>query len=227
MKKAIIIGANSDIGMACASQFYDKGITTQLAAHKPELINDDRFQVIPFDVESDTWDKLPNDVDIVLYVAGKFSANKASLESTLKDSELNVNFLAPVNILSAYAKYFSERGHGTIAGITSIAAVRGKSSTVVYGASKAGFDSFLSGLRGFYHPTINVLNFRLGYVDTKMTSSLALPNLLTANKESVAKTIVKHTLKGSRNIIYAKAIWRPIAFIIKNIPEGIFKRLKL
>jgi short-subunit dehydrogenase len=227
MKKVIIIGANSDIGMACANQLYEKGLEVILAAHKPDLINDDRFQVIPFNIQNDPIEKLPMNVDIVLYVAGKFSDNKESLETSIKDAELDVNFAGPVKILSVYAKYFNERGHGTISGVTSIAAVRGKSSTVVYGASKAGFDSFLSGLRGFYHPTLNVLNFRLGYVDTKMTASLNLPGILTASKESVANTIVKHSLKGNRNIIYAKAIWRPIAFIIKNIPEGIFKRLKL
>lgn len=227
MKKVIIIGANSEIGLACAEEFYKRNIEVVLAAHKTSEIQDKRFKTIQFNVIEDSFDKLDHDVDAVLYSAGTFTNNEEALKKSVPYEDFKVNFKAPTGILSKYAIVFKERGYGTIAGITSVAAVRGKASTVYYGASKAGFDSFLAGLRSFYFPSVKVLTFRLGYVNTKMTKELNLPGFLTASKEKVAKSIVNHILKGRRNIVYAKSIWRPIAFIIKNIPEGIFKRLKL
>lgn len=226
-KNILIIGANSDIGFACAEHFQKKNCSVVLAAHKPKALDPSDFKVIPFDVVSDSVDLLGNEYDIVLYAAGKMFENQETIDTDKKDLVLAVNFNAPVRILSHYANLFEKRGNGTIAGITSLAAVRGKASTVIYGAAKAGFDSFLSGLRSHIHPTVHVLNIRLGYVNTKMTAGLDLPNLLTAQKDVVASKIVKHTLAGKRNIVYIKAIWRPIAYILKNIPEFIFKRLKL
>jgi short-subunit dehydrogenase len=227
MKNVLIIGANSDIGFACAGHFQKQNCSVTLAAHKPEQLPSSSFEVIQFDVTQDSPEALGTDFDIVLYAAGKMFENQETIDSDKKNAVQEVNFNAPVRILSHCAGIFEKRGNGTIAGITSVAAVRGKASTVIYGAAKSGFDSFLSGLRSHIHPTVQVINFRLGYVDTKMTDGLDLPKLLTASKESAATKIVKHCLSGKRNIVYIKAIWRPIAYTLKNIPEFIFKRLKL
>lgn len=227
MKKVLIIGANSDIGQACAEEFLKKSHQVTLAAHHPEKIKIENCKTLLFDVQTSALDSLGNDYDIVLYIAGKMYDNDATLFGEEKESVMEVNYNAPVRILSYFAEVFKKKGGGTIAGVTSVAAVRGKSSTVVYGSAKAGFDNFLGGLRSFVYPTVRVVSFRLGYVDTKMTAEMDLPGLLTSSKANAAKTIVKNCLKGNRNIVYVKSVWRPISFIIKNIPEFIFKRLKI
>jgi short-subunit dehydrogenase len=59
-----------------------------------------------------------------------------------------------------------------------------------------------------------------------MTSHLELPPMLTAQPQQVARAIVK-AVNSSKNTIYVLSIWRMIMLVIKNIPEPIFKRLKL
>lgn len=98
---------------------------------------------------------------------------------------------------------------------------------MVYGAAKAGWDNYLSGLRNFLQPHgIRVLTVRPGYITTKMTHGMPLPKSLTATPEKVAGVIVRHSLKGNRSIVYVKPVWRFIAFVVKHFPEFLAKRLK-
>ncbi len=230
-KRVLIIGANSDIGQCCADLYAAKGCKLILAAHKPEELSYADAEMIEMDLNDvEEAVKRLEDVscDIVLYCAGRLTENESALFTEAGESVRNVNYNAPVAILGRMAGRFKERGSGVIAGISSVAADRGKASNVVYGSAKAGFDHFLSGLRQYVHPYgVRVLTIRPGYVDTKMTRGMELPKSLTASPEAVAASIVKNTLGGSRNIVYVKAIWRPLMWILKHIPERFFKRKAL
>ena len=112
-------------------------------------------------------------------------------------------------------------------GISSVAGERGRAKNYVYGSSKAGFTAFLSGMRNrLAKKGVHVVTVLPGFVETKMTSSLNLPMLLTVTPERVAKRIF-HAFKNKKNIIYVKSIWMIIMIIIKLIPEKIFKKLTL
>ena len=65
-----------------------------------------------------------------------------------------------------------------------------------------------------------------GFVNTNMTSGLKLPPLLTAQPDEVASAIF-NAAKSKKNIIYVKWMWRWIMLIIRNIPEFMFKKMKL
>lgn len=65
-----------------------------------------------------------------------------------------------------------------------------------------------------------------GFVDTKMTSGLDLPLLLTASADQVAKDILRG-IRKQKNVLYTKSLWRWIMLIIRHIPEGIFKKLSI
>jgi decaprenylphospho-beta-D-erythro-pentofuranosid-2-ulose 2-reductase len=77
----------------------------------------------------------------------------------------------------------------------------------------------------FQH-SIHVLTVKPGFVATKMTSHLELPAKLTSSPEQVAQAIMKATEK-KKDSIYVSKVWFWIMLIIKTIPEGIFKKLKL
>ena len=50
--------------------------------------------------------------------------------------------------------------------------------------------AFLSGMRNRLYPYgVNVITIKPGFVRTKMTAKLNLPNILTVNPEEVANTI--------------------------------------
>ena len=61
---------------------------------------------------------------------------------------------------------------------------------------------------------------------TKMTVGLPLNPALTASPKEAAEGIYK-AYKNKKNVVYVLPIWRLIMLIIKNIPEFVFKKLKL
>ena len=59
-----------------------------------------------------------------------------------------------------------------------------------------------------------------------MTEGLPLNPKLTGNPDQAASCIYKG-YKKKKNVIYVLPIWGIIMMIIRNIPEFIFKKLKL
>ena len=227
-QQIVIIGANSEVGIQCAHRYRDLGYEVVLVGHKPDELPGEGFQVIQLDLLQLDLSVLAGlNPEIVLFTAGRLGDNDRSVSGEELDEVITVNFTAQAKIASFFATQFKKRGHGTLVGVSSVAAVRGKASTVVYGAAKAGFDTYLSGMRNYLHPHgVRVLTMRPGFINSKMTAHMPLPAKLTASPEQVAERIVRHSLNGKRSIVYVKAIWRPIMFIIRHIPEPLFKKMK-
>ena len=59
-----------------------------------------------------------------------------------------------------------------------------------------------------------------------MTDGMNLPEKLTAQPGFIADVIFKSVLK-QKNVIYSQPIWWLIMMFIRNIPERIFKRMKI
>jgi hypothetical protein len=59
-----------------------------------------------------------------------------------------------------------------------------------------------------------------------MTEGLPLNPALTATPKQAA-TVIYKAYKSGRNTIFVMPIWTIIMMIIRNIPEFIFKKLKL
>jgi short-subunit dehydrogenase len=230
-RRFLILGANSDIAQACIPYLENKNVVIFLGAHKPNEIPDTQHEVIALDISKPNTviERISNlDFDGVIYAAGVLPDNERALFDGDAERAITVNYSGAVHILGHIAQRFAAKGTGTIVGISSAGAVRGKSSTVVYSSAKAGFDAYLSGLRQYLYPKgVRVLTIRPGYVATKMTKDLVLPKSLTTTPEVVAATVVRHALHGNRNIIYTPAIWRPVAWVLRNIPETVFKRKQL
>jgi short-subunit dehydrogenase len=120
------------------------------------------------------------------------------------------------------------RGRGTIVGVSSVAGDRGRGSNYVYGAAKAGFTAFLSGLRNrFASAGVHVLTVKPGFVRTAMTDGMKLPKPITAEPQQVGDAVYRAAEIRRRNVIYVLPVWRLIMLIIVHIPELVFKKLKL
>jgi short-subunit dehydrogenase len=96
----------------------------------------------------------------------------------------------------------------------------------IYGAAKAGFHTYLSGLRNrLGRSGVHVVTVKPGTVDTAMTWGMdGLPFL--APPEKIAEDILRAVDK-KKNTLYTPIIWWPVMTVIKSIPEGIFKKLKI
>ncbi len=140
---------------------------------------------------------------------------------------LRSNFEGPASILAHLANRFEHRGSGVLVGISSVAGERGRATNYIYGSAKAGFTAFLSGLRNrLAGAGVHVVTVLPGFVATRMTEGMDLPAKLTAQPQEVASAIVRATRKR-RNIIYVRPIWQLVMAVIRNIPESVFKKLKL
>ena len=164
-------------------------------------------------------------IDLVLIAYGVLPDQQTvqdDVESVL--DSLNVNFSSTVSLLTRLATIFEKQKSGTIAVITSVAADRGRKTLYVYGAAKAGLSSFTDGLRGRLHSHgVQVLNIKPGVIDTPMTAHLK-KGLMASTPEKVAADVHKAVRKG-RDILYTPPRWWAIMFIIRHIPERIFKKL--
>lgn len=135
------------------------------------------------------------------------------------------NFTGPAQFLTLLLPALEARGKGVIIGTSSVAGDRGRLGNYVYGGSKAGFATYLSGLRNrARRKGVHVMTVKPGPVDTVMTWGRKMPFM--AAPEAVAKTILEGADKR-RNIVYCAPIWQAISLIIRMIPEAIFKRLSI
>lgn len=136
------------------------------------------------------------------------------------------NFAAAARLLLRLAPVMEANGAGTVVGIGSVAGDRGRLGNFVYGAAKAGFHTFLAGLRNrLGRSGVHVLTVKPGFVDTAMTWGID-GMFLVAAPQAVAADIRKAVAKR-RNVIYTPWFWLIIMTIIRSVPERIFKRLQI
>lgn len=136
------------------------------------------------------------------------------------------SFTGPAELLQMLAPLIEARGTGTVVGVGSVAGDRGRIGNYVYGAAKAGFATYLSGLRNrLTRAGGHVVTVKPGFVDTAMTFGLE-GMFLVASPDKVAEDILK-AVRKKRNVIYTPFFWRYIMLIIRHVPEFIFKKLSI
>ncbi len=239
MKKLVVLGANSDIAKATAFRFAKEGYTLVLASRNTSELsafveqNQLQAEVVFFDANnSESREQIAQNhgqtTDVLLVAFGKLGNNQQAFQEVdERQSILTTNFTSAVESVQLFAEYFKEKQAGKIIAISSVAGERGKQSTLFYSAAKAGFSTYLSGLRNsLYLHNIYVLEVIPGYVSSKMIGHLTTPALLTSTPEQVAHKIYwAHRKK--HHFIRINFWWNAIMLVIRLIPESIFKKLKL
>ncbi len=167
-------------------------------------------------------------IDTVLIAHGSLD-DQAECEQNFNAAlqALNTNLLSVMSLLTPLANFFEKQRYGCIAVISSVAGDRGRQSNYIYGTAKGGLSIFLQGLRNrLQRANVSVLTIKPGFVDTPMTAHIQPKGALWAKPEAIAAGIVK-AVEKRRNTVYLPSIWWFIMTIINNIPESVFKRLKL
>ena len=245
MKKVLIIGATSAIAEAAARQWAARGDALFLVGRNAQKLADivadlkvrgaakvDSFVMDATDVgqhEAMLEAALAalGALDVALIAHGTLPDQKAceaSVELSLR--EIDNNGLSVIALCTLLANRFEAQGCGSIAVISSVAGDRGRQSNYVYGAAKGMVTRFLQGLRNrLAKKNVQVLTIKPGFVDTPMTAAFK-KGALWAQPEDVARGIVAAIDKG-RDEIYLPGFWRLIMWIIRHIPEAIFKKLSL
>lgn len=243
-KTALIIGANSDMARAIALQLAEEGYDLQLAARNAEQRLERaatdialRFQrnVTLYDLDvsvTDSHQAFVNGLntlpDVVVSAAGLMTDQYAAqADYSQAAAMINANFSGLVSLFEKLATSMEARGSGCLVGISSVAGDRGRQKNYIYGAAKAGFTAYLSGLRNrLFSKGVHVITVKPGFVNTAMTEGMDLPEKLTAEPAEVASAISK-AIQKRRNVIYSKPVWLLVMLVIRHIPEFIFKKLDL
>jgi len=244
MKKVVVLGATSGIALEVQRQLAGQGCELLLVARSPQRLSElqsdlairGAAQVFTyaadlacvqqhaavFDFARHTFP----DFDTVLLAYGSLHDQKESENSVdVLLEELHVNFVSATAILTLFAADLERRRTGCLAAITSVAGDRGRRSNYVYGSAKGALSLFLQGLRSRLHPAgVKVITIKPGPVWTPMTDHLAgAPRF--ADPEQVAHDIVRALERRSPDVLYTPQIWRYVMTGVRQIPEGIFKRL--
>lgn len=239
----LILGARSDIGKAVAHKFAALGHPVQLAARNASTLEADKtdmelrhgvsvslhdFDALATDSHETFVAELPELPWIAVCAVGLMGQQADNERDVAAAARvMRSNYEGPASILAILANRFEERGSGTIVGISSVAGDRGRATNYVYGSAKAGFTAFLSGLRNrLAKRGVHVVTVLPGFVATQMTEGMDLPAKLTAEPNEVADAIAR-AVKRKKDVIYVRPIWCLIMWIIRNIPERVFKGMKI
>jgi decaprenylphospho-beta-D-erythro-pentofuranosid-2-ulose 2-reductase len=243
-ERAIVVGASSGIGEAVARRLAHAGCRVALVARRAlELrqVADEiersggRASVHPHDVRAPEY--VPGlftevcgalgGLDLIVYAAGIMPRIGREEYSFTTDAEIvRVNLLGAVAWLNQAVARFTAAGAGTIVGISSVAGDRGRRGNPVYHATKAGLDAYLESLRNrATRQGVSVVTVKPGPVDTPMSRGLPRLPLLISADEAAAR-ILRVARRGS-GVAYIPAAWRPIMFVLRNLPGWLFQRLDI
>lgn len=244
-KSVLVVGGSSDIGHATALRYAQAGWRVLLAARDTGTarrnaddigartnveISVHALDVLQTEKLAEFVDGLPSLPDTVVCVVGELGDQaRAQSDPASATKTMRTNFEAPSLLLGLFAERFAARNAGTIIGVSSVAGDRGRASNYVYGAAKAGFSQYLSGLRNrmTLAGKVRVVTVKPGFVHTRMTDHLKLPAALTVQPDRVAREIFQADVGGRRDVIYVGRRFWLVMTIICALPERIFKRLRL
>ena len=240
----IILGGTSTIARIFARQAADRGNGIILAGRDmtdlkataadcaargapiAETIAFDARLPKSFDAIVERARNLSGTLSVAVFVGSMPPQDQIDADPTLIEGVVTDSFTGPAHLLQKLAPLMEEREQGTIVGVGSVAGDRGRLGNYVYGAAKAGFHTYLSGLRNrLGRSGVHVVTVKPGTVDTAMTWGMdKLPFLATPEK--VVQDIFR-AVDRRKDVIYTPLIWWPVMTIIRLIPERIFKKMQI
>jgi len=169
---------------------------------------------------------LDGELNCAVFVGSMPAQEAIDADPALVDGTIADSFTGPARFLQMLAPEMIKQGGGAIVGVGSVAGDRERVGNYVYGAAKAGFATYLSGLRNALgREGVHVLTVKPGPVETAMTAGLGKQPFMTT-PEAVVDDIHK-ALRKKRNVLFTKLIWWPVMTVIKLIPEPIFKKMSI
>ena len=240
----IVLGSNSEVAQAFVEKTLNEGEkfskiflftsnkeTTEKFAKHLEVKYVQQSEIIELDllkpIDFTSLDGI--DSDLLFCATGYLGdgTEEGLYDNRNTEKIIDINYAKLVPVLNFFAGKMERQRSGTMIVLSSVAGDRGRQSNFIYGSAKAALTSYLSGLRNYlFSKKVHVLTIKPGFMATKMAEGLPLNPKLTASPIQAADGIYK-AYKQKKNVAYVLPVWRIIMLIIKNIPEFVFKKLKL
>src|SRR5579872_2884165 len=238
MKTVLILGGNSDVAKEAMEIYVRQGyqviaasrslgeidafIATRGLPHDSIITR--YFDATAFGDHGAFYAALPAKPNIVLYAAGfQVTNDQALIDWPGTYRMMNTHYAGAVSILNLVAMDAGNPGLELIIGLSSLSGVRGRKSNFIYGSTKAAFTTYLAGLRQYLAPRRVVVNAVVaGYIRSKMTAGLELPESLLLEPVFVARAIVN---AGNGFVLVPGWKWKIIYQILRLLPEGLAAKL--
>ena len=235
VRRAIVIGASSGIGLEVAKLLIEQGWTIGVAARRVELLQEIgaaavELIVVTTDEATEALHRLIDKIggmDLYFHVSGIGKQNR-ELKADIELATVQTNGVGFTRMIGEAYRYFANQGNGHIAAITSIAGTKGLGPAPSYSATKALQNVYLQALeqqarsRGL---DIRFTDIRPGFVDTALLSGdFRYPMML--RPEKVAQEIV-YAINHRKHIRVIDWKYRILTVCWRRIPRWIWRRIRL
>jgi NAD(P)-dependent dehydrogenase (short-subunit alcohol dehydrogenase family) len=208
---ALVTGANRGLGRAITEALLERGVAkVYAAARKPEALADlgarheGRLEVVELDVtEGDqvrAAAERAGDVQVLFNNAGVAVGGGLTDDGVLEGArlEMEVNYFAPLQLLSSFGPILAANGGGAIVNVASIAGLSSFPFYPTYSASKAAAHSLTQAARALLAAQgTAVYGVYPGPVDTDMASEIEMEK---ASPADVANAILDGVESGTADI---------------------------
>ncbi len=233
MKRAIVMGASSGIGLEVARLLVKQGWTVGVAARRLEQLAE--FDVAArIDVTTEDAGKRLQELigrlggmDLYFHASGIGKQNR-ELHEDIELRTMETNAMGFTRMVGTAYRYMADHGGGHIAVISSIAGTKGLGPAPAYSATKAMQNTYIEALEQLANAqqlNIRFTDIRPGFVDTDLLNDGRRYPLLL-DKVKVAKEIVD-SIDKNRHIRVIDWRWRIITFAWRLIPRFLWRHFKL
>lgn len=244
-RTAILTGASSGIGAALALELAGRGWDLGLTARRLPLLEELRtailanypqrrievraLDVTALDSVAPSITELATalgGIQMLIANAGMGGGKRAGQGHFATDVAIvQTNLLGAMATIDAVIPLFRAAGGGRIVGISSVAAFRGLPSSVAYSASKAGFHTYLEGIRGeLAADGIGVTTISPGYIDTPINQHQKSRPFLIGPVEG-ARQLADLIERGVRHSTVPAMPWGPISAFMRMLPDAVWDRI--
>lgn len=239
MRKIIIMGASSGIGLELAEMLASRGVRVGLAARHTERLHTlkgkypEVVEYMSIDItHRDAPHKLEElisklgGMDIYIHVSGVLR-NNTDLNPQTEVDVVNTNAVGFARMLSAAYSYFRDNHQpGHIVAVSSVAGTKGIGRLAAYSASKAFDSSYMVALEQLANSEdvdVRLTEILPGWVRTPLLDNDS-KYPMEMDVEYVAYRILKAIAEGKRRAVIDWR-WRALRSLWRLLPERLWVRM--
>lgn len=233
----LVTGASSGIGENIAKILVRRGDTVYGIARRVELLDElaaelgERFVPYVCDVSDleqvrNTCDSFQEVPDTAILNAG-LGIRKVYKQPDIEHHRamIEINYFGVMNFVTTLYPKFAERGKGTFAAVSSLAAYRGLPMGDGYCASKAAVTAAMEAMMvTFKNDGIDFISVHPGFVDTPMTEGQKFKMVMVWSAQKAAKYIVD---KIDRKVLHIAFPWplRMMSSFSRFMPSRLYNKV--
>jgi NADP-dependent 3-hydroxy acid dehydrogenase YdfG len=230
-----ITGASSGLGRGLAAHYATEGATVFAAARRRDLLealkgeldaSGARGRVVPVPLDVCDVDALASAIadaerssggalDLVIANAGIAERTDArKIDWRVVRRVMDVNVTTACVTVAAALPAMVERGSGTVAAMSSMAAFRGLPANAAYSGSKAALYTFMEALRVDLHGTgVRAISVHPGFVKTPLTEKNRFPMPFLMELDDAVAAIARGIERGDAVIAFP----RPMVALMRAV----------